>query len=173
MDGLSAVASIIALVQAGGMVLQVGKVFHDTFVSKDFDDKSEAQAARVANIDEFIRAIEFFKHEKGKNLTSTCSTTAQATVADGNTSVPQATSGSGAALDALLDSCRGHLEQLQKKIRKMAAPANASKLKRFIRNIKQAMDSAEVSQIDVAITSLMQELNLFISLQVARLTQQR
>lgn len=159
MDGVSAVASVIALVQAGGMLLQVGKAFHETFISKDNDHRAEDAALRVASIGEFIQKIELFQAVKLITAPST-----QPALGASTTLQP--------GLDHTLEQCREQLRRLQEKTQKMLVPKDASKLKRFVTAVRLKLNEAEFAQIEAANTLMLQQLTLFMALAQFQLSQQ-
>jgi hypothetical protein len=169
MDGVSAFASLVAVVQAGGLLLQVGQAFHQTFISKENNDRAKYQDGRVATIEEFIQKIQLFEDIKVKTPADGQSTTQSSTSTNGN--MPLAATDSGPQLDDLLHKCKKYLTRLQDKSRKMVVPPSASKLKRFIGNIKQTMNQSEFAQVDSEISCMLQELGLFISLRILEISQ--
>jgi hypothetical protein len=146
MDGVSTAASIIAIVQAAGMLIKVGKAFHETFISNESPRRVED---RVASIEEFLAQIELFKAVK--------------------VGYP-AESESGRNLDEVLQQCRDQLWRLQDKLAKMGVPRNSSKFKKFVGAIKQRLNESEFAQIDDAIKMLLHRLTLFISYAQFQLT---
>ncbi|KAH6660881.1 hypothetical protein BKA67DRAFT_654034 [Truncatella angustata] len=179
MDVISATASLVALVQAGGMLLQVGKAFHETFISKDNDDRAEDAAARIASITEFMQKIELFQAVKLKMSPSVSSIGAPSAVPG---SAIASSPASGAAnvsnapvqqdLDPLLKQCKAQLLRLHKKVQKMIVPGQASKMMRFWGAIRLKMKESEFAQIEATITTMLQQLSIFISLAQVRLSQQ-
>lgn len=149
MDPVSSAASIIAIVQAAGMLFQVAKAFHETFISKEIPQRAQDSSARVASIEEFILQIQLFKAVK--------------------TIYPAA---SGANIDGVLVRCEEQLQRLQKKMGKLGLPANASGFRKFVVAIKQKVNETEFAQIDAAITILLQQLTLYISMAQLQLTLQ-
>ncbi|KAK9423774.1 hypothetical protein SUNI508_03790 [Seiridium unicorne] len=179
MDGVSAAASAIAIVQAAGMLLQVGKAFHETFISKDYDHRAEDAALRVASINEFIQKIELFQAVKviaspPPTVTSTPTSSTATTIALTPISTPGTSVGSSATLglDGILVECKEQLRRLQGKVHKMVVPKGASKLKRFVGAVRMKMNEPEFAQIESTITVMLQQLTLFISLAQIQFSQE-
>ncbi|KAI0127221.1 hypothetical protein BJ170DRAFT_683068 [Xylariales sp. AK1849] len=162
MDPISSAASLIALVQAGGMLLKVGKAFHETFISKDHL-RVEDSIARVASIQEFIQKIELFKAVRAISSPKATVTSHAHVGLRSSAEASQGSIPSGQGLDGILDICGMQLERLQKKVAKMAVAPDANKYKRFVGAIKQKLNEPEFAQIDTTITILLQQLTLCIS----------
>ncbi|KAI1860869.1 uncharacterized protein JN550_011184 [Neoarthrinium moseri] len=162
MDGVSSVASIIAIVQAGGMLLQVGKAFHETFISKDNDHRAEHSSLQVASIEEFIEKIELF--QVVKTISPQVSLTGKPQNPTLSTATTASTAATAPGLDTVLEQCKIQLRRLQDKVKKFRVPPGAGRLKRLVKTIKMKMDEAEFAQIDANITILLQQLTLYMSL---------
>jgi hypothetical protein len=176
MDGVSAAASAIAIVQAAGMLMQVGKAFHETFISKDYDHRAEDAALRVASINEFIQKIELFQAVKlissgqGVNKGSTSTAGSLSTVA-GTSQSSNPNSLASPGLDTTLVKCEEQLQRLQAKVKKMVVPKGASKFKRFTGAVRLKLNEPEFAQIESTITIMLQQLTLLISLAQFQLSQ--
>jgi hypothetical protein len=155
MDGVSAAATIIAIVQAAGMLFQVGKAFHETFIGNESPQRAKDSTARVASIDEFLVQIELFKSVKVDYPAPIISTTA---------------TNPGPDLDTVLGECKLQLKRLQKKLAKMGIPPDANKLRKFWGTLKQRLNESDFAQIDATITILLQQLTLYISVVQVELT---
>lgn len=163
MDGISAAASVIAIVQAGGLLWQVGKAFHETFITKDNDLRGDDAALRVASIGEFIQKIELFQAVK---LISSPNVSGLATP---STSAPPNRQG----LDSTLDQCKDQLQRLQVKAQKMVVPKDASKMKRFTKAIRLKLNDPEFAQIESTVSVMLQQLGLLISMANFKLSQDK
>lgn len=176
MDGVSAAASVIALVQAGGMLLKVGKAFHETFISKDNDHRADDASLRVASTEEFIQKIELFQAIKlisSPTITSSAPTSGQhataisATPGTGPNSPPQP------GIDHVLKNCKEQLSRLQVKVRKMIVPRDAKKFKRLVGAVRLKLNEPEFAQIDATIMLLLQQLTFFMTMAQFQLSQDR
>ncbi|ETS75869.1 hypothetical protein PFICI_12813 [Pestalotiopsis fici W106-1] len=156
MDGVSAAASAIAIVQAAGMLHVVGKSFWDTFISKDNEDRGGDATARVASIDEFIQKI--------KLLQFATAATPPAPPEGGGGPAVLANAVTVSGLGGTLTQCEAQLASLRKKVAKMTLPAGVNKWKRFVATVRIKLNETEFPHLESTIGTLLTQLELIISL---------
>lgn len=171
MDGISAAASAIAIVQAAGALGVVARAFYDTFISKDNQDRGNDAAQRVESVAEFIQKI--------KDLQLAAASSPQPAVANnaagpGSVIVAAAAAAGtpNAASDAVdqlglgqtLKQCEDQLQTLRKKIQKMTAPQGANQWKQFIKKVRAKLSEPEFAYFEAIITTLLQKLTLLLVL---------
>lgn len=163
MDGLSAAASAIAIVQAASALGVVAKAFYDTFISKDNVDRGGEATERVASITNFISKIELLR---GTAAPAPAPAPASASPQPGSSpaeSNAQSIIGNlvvDSGLDGTLQQCERQLTKLRKKAEKMTLPVGANKFKIFKARIRIKLNETEFDSLEITITTLLQQLTL-------------
>ncbi|KAK6220886.1 hypothetical protein LQW54_001806 [Pestalotiopsis sp. IQ-011] len=187
MDGVSAAASAIAIVQAAGMLGTVAKSFYDIFISKDKDTRGNDAAERVKSVERFIEKIKVLQLAVGTSPQQPAPAN-NATVAPGSvprqpgsgavtaaaTAAPTQSTISSAVIDSglgdTLDQCEKQLGRLQEKIRKMVISKGANQWKQLWKTILLKMKETELTQLEVIIATLQGQLNALVMLAQFELT---
>ncbi|KAI0159295.1 hypothetical protein BJ166DRAFT_499303 [Pestalotiopsis sp. NC0098] len=172
MDGLSAAASAIAIVQAAGALGVVARAFYDTFISKDNQDRGTDTAKRVESIGEFIKKIKELQLAAARSPTQPVAannaagprSAVAAAAAAGTTQNAASNAVDELGLVQTLKQCEDQLQILAKKVQKMTAPQGANQWKQFMKKIRLKLNEPEFAYFEAIITTLLQKLTLLLVL---------
>lgn len=163
MDGVAAAAGGIAVIQAAGALGVVARAFYDAFI-EDSKDRSSDATASVEIIVTFLDKIETFQltvkafpplPAAQSNTTGPSSVIAEA----GTTHFAAGDAVSQLGLDHSLKLCEELLQNLRMKVQKMKVMEGAKLPQYFIQLFKP-----ETAQSEAIITTLLTQLNVFVSM---------